>query len=33
MTEVVVGIHRTTTGSKGTHGKTGAEQQKKIEEV
>ena len=33
MKEVAVGIQRTTTGSKGTHGKTGAEQQKRIKVV
>jgi len=33
MTEVAVGVQGTTTSSKETHGKIGAEQQKRIKEV
>ena len=33
VTKVAVGILRTTTGSKGTHGKIGVEQQKRIKVV
>jgi hypothetical protein len=33
VTEVVAGILRTTIGSKGTDGKTGVEQQKRIKAV
>jgi hypothetical protein len=33
MTEVALGMYRTTTISKGTHGKTRVEQQKRIKEV